>query len=407
MANIRPVGIRLAVGVERWTRDTGGTVVADTMSDAVVDNVPLPSRSPRTGGLATAGPSAAQTAAALVRSMGLVGLVRPATTPTAFPDSAAISPVIAPVTEPGPHPDPPAPAKPAGRPKAVTKVVRGTGRAHSAVPRLRLAAGTGVAAGTNSGNIAGGLGAPDRMLPVIHQLRPLLPGGGLRRGSTVATSGATSLVIGLLAAASRAGSWCAVVGLPTFGTAAAAEAGVELSRLALVPYPGPEWSTVVAAMLDGVDVVVTAPPGPVAAGLTGRLAARARQRGSVLIGYGRWPGADVLLTSTRGDWEGLDGGRGRLRKRKLTVTARGRGAAAQPKEATFWLPAYEALGAGWSVDRWREGSDTSRYAAQPPGAGAERTLSLIPPPDITIAPDGPFVDEREDESDYTRQEAAS
>ncbi len=365
--------------------------MADTMGDIVAPVDPARAT-------AAAGSSAAATAAALVRSIGLVGLVRPATTPTTLPELTPIRPVIEPATEP--NPDPLAEGERIARPKAVTKVVRGAVRAHSAAPRLRVAPGTGVAAGTNSGNIAGGLGAPDRMLPVIHQLRPLLPGGGLRRGSTVATSGATSLVIGLLAAASRAGSWCAVVGLPTFGAAAAAEAGVELSRLALVPYPGPEWSTVVGALLDGVDVVVTAPPGPVAASLTGRLAARARQRGSVLIGYGRWPGADVLLTSTRGDWDGLDGGRGRLRKRKLTVTARGRGAAAQPKEATFWLPAYAAMGEGWSVDLWRERNR------------AGRSLSLVPPPDITIVPDGPIPDEsivdvREDALGYARQEAAS
>jgi len=75
-------------------------------------------------------------------------------------------------------------------------------------------------------------------------------------------------MIGLLAAASQAGSWCAVVGMPSLSAVAAAEAGVVLDRLALVPYPGPEWSTVVAALLDGIDVVVTAPPGPVAASLT-------------------------------------------------------------------------------------------------------------------------------------------
>jgi hypothetical protein len=270
------------------------------------------------------------------------------------------------------------------------------------------APGTGVASGTNAGNIAGGLGAPDRMLPVIRELRPLLPGGGLRRGSTVATSGATSLVIGLLAAVSQAGSWCAVVGLPTLGAMAAAEAGVELGRLALVPYPGPNWSTVVAALLDGVDVVVVAPPGgPVAASLTGRLAARARQRGSVLIGCGRWPGADISIDSTRSDWEGLGGGRGRLRKRKLTVTARGRGAAAQPKEATFWMPAYAPIDEGWSVDRWRERNH------------AERTLTLLPAPaDVRIVADGPAVDpsavdpsavdlSAADEREFAIREAAS
>jgi hypothetical protein len=298
--------------------------------------------------------TAAQTAVALVRSIGLTGLVRPAT----------------------------ANAKPA--------------RAHSGITHLwpassaagTVASGT-VASGTNAGNIAGGLGAPDRVLPVIRELRPLLPGGGLRRGSTIATSGATSLVIGLLAAASQAGSWCAVVGMPTLGAVAAAEAGVALDRLALVPHPGPDWANVVAALLDGVDVVVTAPPGPIAASLTNRLAARARQRGSVLIGCGRWPGADVSIDSMCGDWEGLNDGRGRLRRRRLTVTARGRGAASQPREATFWMPAYASLGDGWSIDQWRERTNTDRLGEHDQ---TERTLTLLPTPlDVAVSTDPPIA----------------
>src|SRR5581483_11245519 len=63
-------------------------------------------------------------------------------------------------------------------------------------------------------------GAGERMLPVRPELRRLLPGGGLRRGSTVAVRdgaapGSVSVLLALLAAASAAGSWCAVVGLPT------------------------------------------------------------------------------------------------------------------------------------------------------------------------------------------------
>ena len=65
----------------------------------------------------------------------------------------------------------------------------------------------------------------ERSLPVVPALRPLLPGGGLRRGSTVAINGqtsipgtgATSLLFAVLAEASAAGSWCAVVGLPRLG----------------------------------------------------------------------------------------------------------------------------------------------------------------------------------------------
>ena len=185
-----------------------------------------------------------------------------------------------------------------------------------------------------------------RMLPVVPELSSLLPGRGLRRGSTVAVAtgaaaqagGGTSLLLALLAGASRSGSWCAVVGVPALGAVAAAESGIALDRLALVPNPGPDWPTVVAALIDGVDVVVMAVPAQVSGSVTGRLAARARQRGSVLVPFGPWSGADVTLQVTAGHWDGLGAGRGRLRRREVTVLARGRGAAARPKEITLWMP---------------------------------------------------------------------
>lgn len=192
-----------------------------------------------------------------------------------------------------------------------------------------------------------GLGT-DRMLPVLPELRELLPGRGLRRGSTIAVAstgapgcgGTTSLLLALLSAASSAGSWCAVVGLPTLGMAAAAELGIALDRLALVPHPGPQWTTVVGALLDGFDVVVAAPTGPVAASVRQQLAARARRRGSVLVPFGGgWEGADVVLSPVEGMWLGLGRGHGRLRARELTVSARGRGAAGRPRQVTMWLPA--------------------------------------------------------------------
>jgi hypothetical protein len=208
---------------------------------------------------------------------------------------------------------------------SLTMLVRDAGLAGLVRPASRPAGEAG----------AGG----DRVLPVLPELRHLLPGGGLRRGSTVAvTPGATSVLLALLAAASGAGSWCAVVGLPTLSPAAAAELGIALDRLALVPHPGPEWPSVVAALLDGVDIVVAAPPGPVVAGVSGRLAARARQRGSVLVPYARWSGADVVLESPGGSWHGLGQGRGRLMRREMTISARGRGAASRPRGITVWLP---------------------------------------------------------------------
>jgi hypothetical protein len=209
----------------------------------------------------------------------------------------------------------------------------------------------------------------DRILPVLPELRLLLPAGGLRRGSTVAvTPGHPSVLLALLVAASAGGSWCAVVGLPALGALAAAELGIALDRLALVPHPGPEWPAVVGALLDGLDLVVAAPPGPVAASVSGRLAARARQRGSVLVPYAQWAGADVVLDSPGGGWEGLDRGHGRLRRRYLTISAHGRGAAARPREVTVWLP-----------------GELGRLAAAPPAVAPHHEEPIAAEPPILVA----------------------
>ena len=85
--------------------------------------------------------------------------------------------------------------------------------------------------------------------------------GGGRRGGQV------SLVLALLAAGTSGGG-CLVGGgghAGSGGALAAAQAGVDWAAGAGAA-PGPEWTAVVAALLDGVDLVVVAPPGPVASG---------------------------------------------------------------------------------------------------------------------------------------------
>ncbi|GAB2590430.1 hypothetical protein Aab01nite_40400 [Paractinoplanes abujensis] len=244
----------------------------------------------------------------------------------------------------------------------------------------------------------------DRTLPVAPELSALLPGHGLRRGSTVAVAagrsataaGGTSLVLALLAEASRTGSWCAVVGVPSLGATAAAESGIALDRLALVPDPGPEWPTVVAALIDGVDVIVLAVPGGVSASIASRLVARARQRGSVLVPYGDWSGADVTLSVLEARWEGLDEGHGRLRRREVRVLARGRGAAARPKEVTMWMPGVTirrlplppapAQNDSTMERRTRPHltavpSPTTPKPSPAASAGYSPQLSLVPPPE--------------------------
>lgn len=211
--------------------------------------------------------------------------------------------------------------------------------------------------------------AGERLLPVAPALEGLFPSGGLRRGSTVAVTGSTSLALAVLAGPSAAGSWCAAVGLPALGLVAAAEMGVVLDRLALVPAPGPEWPAVVAALLDALDVVMVGTGWQVRTADARRLVARARERGAVLLVVGAWNGADVRLSLAgagsglsprsgrpgRSDqpgqagesgpsgrqcqWQGLGSGHGHLQARQVEVVAEGRGASSRPRRRRLWLPA--------------------------------------------------------------------
>jgi hypothetical protein len=175
--------------------------------------------------------------------------------------------------------------------------------------------------------------------PVLAAPGPIaavLPTGGLPRGSVVTGNsaapggGATSLLLALMAAPRDA--WVAAVGLPDLGVLAAAELGVDLARLGLVPYPGAELLSVIAVLSDGVDVIASASPMSLPGGLpparrrvlTGRL----REGGAVLLVAGRWPGADLALTVRDVRWSGIGAGHGRLRDRELDVEIGGRRAGA-------------------------------------------------------------------------------
>jgi hypothetical protein len=232
--------------------------------------------------------------------------------------------------------------------------------------------------------------ADEGLLPVLPALRELLPAGGLRRGSVLATGDWGLLCLALAAGAAADGAWCAVVGVPSFGVRAAADVGLDPGRLLLVPDPGRAWPQVVASLLDGFDIVLLsqrgfrsswpgvspgkpsgpgvspgkpsgsgvspgkpsgsgvspgktvapglAPPDQPSAGLRHKLEAAARRYGSVLVAAGDWPGAQARLAVTEARWTGIGAGHGRLRARLARVVASGRGAGERPRSAWLWLP---------------------------------------------------------------------
>jgi len=158
--------------------------------------------------------------------------------------------------------------------------------------------------------------ARDRLLTIDGPIGALLPAGGVRRGSTIALdgppgAGSTTIACAFAAAATSAGEWAVVVDPDgTFGARAAADVSVALERCAVVRgVPPDRWSSVIAALLDGVALVVAATPPYVRAVEARRLVARARERASVLVALGEWPvEAAVRLHARGGAWSGHEHG---------------------------------------------------------------------------------------------------
>ena len=230
----------------------------------------------------------------------------------------------------------------------------------------------------------------ERTLPVLAELAGLFPGSGLPRGGTVLLGplaapdtldsvsgispnapprrapGLTSLLLLLLAGTSSRGYWCAVVGLPELGLAAAVEMGADLDRLILVPRPGSQgrWQSVVTTLLETVDLVCLAPETPVHPADARWLSARARERRSTLVvldaagppgaargflragpgragrALSRWPGpCDLRCAVSESSWSGLELGHGLLSLLHLEAEVGGRGAASRPRRGHLRLPA--------------------------------------------------------------------
>lgn len=186
-----------------------------------------------------------------------------------------------------------------------------------------------------------------RMLPVVDPLVPLLPDGGLVRGKTVACGGvaAMSLAVSLAVAATASGAWLAVVGVPTFGLEAAEEFGIPLERVVGVDYGeqqrsvGDSWAELVAATVDGFELVITSVPRRLNAGLARRVQARVQAREAVLITLGSSGPLSVDVELHAGDarWEGVAAGSGYLRGRRVAVTSSGR-RIQRRRQASLWLP---------------------------------------------------------------------
>ena len=190
-------------------------------------------------------------------------------------------------------------------------------------------------------------------LPIAPSFAPLFADGGLVRGRTVACTGdaALSTALALSASATRLGSWLAVIGVPQLGVGAAIEAGVAIERIVLAqpPRASREWVATVAALVEGFDVLIVAPPTSLSAHDARRLQTRVAARQSVLIvvdlptplaPHTRLApqvfGADLDVRADTVAWSGIEQGGSHITQRMVHVRVSGR-RCASPREATIDL----------------------------------------------------------------------
>ena len=183
-------------------------------------------------------------------------------------------------------------------------------------------------------HVASGFGP----IAVASQLAPLLPAAGLERGYIYGCTGdaATSLLFGLVAAATTGGSWFAMVNMPSAGLMSAYEHGVALHRTLCVSGDNTSsvMSPVVGALVDGVDLVAVSSP-VCSQSEARRIATRVKAQGTVLFVLGN-PGAfslDASFSAQTVDWQ-FDT---HARSRTVEVSASGRRVYAH-RSCTVQLP---------------------------------------------------------------------
>jgi len=173
-------------------------------------------------------------------------------------------------------------------------------------------------------------------LPVAKALQPIIPDGVLVRGRTVLCSGdaAMSTALLLVSAATQAGSWLAIVGVSDFGLMSACEQGVALQRTVLVTPTSnkKDWTSTVAAVADGFDVVMLEVPREVSESDARRIQTRiqARRNVLVLVEASRHTTLrsvfqpDVVLHTATTRWHGIEHGAGYVQGRHIDITVSGR-----------------------------------------------------------------------------------
>jgi hypothetical protein len=160
--------------------------------------------------------------------------------------------------------------------------------------------------------------------PEPAPLASLLPDGALPAGSVVSVlgpgplQGSASLTSWLLGATQH-DRHVALVGWPELGLVALSEAGVDLGRLYAVPNDFGQGAALMAALVDGFEIVVAGPHVQLTPSERRRLLTRTRRLDTAVLSALPWEGAAATLVVQRSRWSGPDHGHRWIRDAHLSV----------------------------------------------------------------------------------------
>ena len=181
--------------------------------------------------------------------------------------------------------------------------------------------------------------APKTGASEFMTLGALFPEGRLAPGSVTSIIGSTALTFAAAALSAGADGWTAMVAMPAASPLAAAEAGLDLSRVVWIPDAGLQAASVVGALVDGFGCVIVGPNIALAPSDRRRLVHRVRERDAALVSTAAWDGARLSLVVSGRSWRRVGDDYGRIVNQELTVERTGRGSGGARRSFVVDLPA--------------------------------------------------------------------
>ena len=155
----------------------------------------------------------------------------------------------------------------------------------------------------------GGWETPDVLHPILPSLTP----------GVITITGSATILLALAGHASTQGAWIALLGLPWVGWGAANEHGLDLSRTAHIPNPGPRAADVLTALADGFDIIAI---GNLKLGARDEraIAQRVRARGATILASD-WSTPSTVLRAESIGADGYSGGVGHVKTLRFQVSS--------------------------------------------------------------------------------------